>query len=243
MWIRPRRINSSPNTGAATQQITNILDALEALYGNQPLLAPADPYEFLVWWHCGYPASEERCSKGWKSLVGQIGTTPENLLSASTTKLARVLKAGGMVPELRATRLQEIAQRTMSEFAGDLRLALTQLSAAQARKVLKTFPGIGNPGADRILLFAQLASIAAVPSSCPHVLVRVRTGPESDNYAATYAEAQRMLEALPATCDARIRAYLLISRHARQLCKRSKPLCNRCPLAPQCAFGRTRSVT
>jgi len=38
---------------------------------------------------------------------------------------------------------------------------------------LKTFPGIGNPGADRILLFARIEPLAAVPSACPHVLVRV----------------------------------------------------------------------
>jgi endonuclease-3 len=224
----------------ATLQITKILDTLELLYGKQSVFAPADPYEFLVWWHCGYPASADRCSKGWKAIAGQIGTTPADLLSVSTAKLALALKAGGMVPELRATRVKEIAQRTASEFAGNLRLALTRLPTAQARKLLKTFPGIGDPGADRILLFAEISPEAAVPSSCPHVLTRLESGPEGDNYGATYAQAQRMLESLPATFDARIRAYLLISRHALDLCKRSKPLCARCQLARQCAFGNPR---
>jgi endonuclease III len=224
----------------ATQQIVRVLDALEALYGKQLPFAPTDPFEFLVWWHCGYPASEDRCSKGWKSLTGHIGATPQQLVSVPTARLAQALKAGGMVPELRATRLQEIAQRTLGEFAGDLNLALAELPTAQARKLLKTFPGIGNPGADRILLFARLFPAAAVPSSCPHVLVRVESGPEDDNYAAAYAQAQRMLETLPATFEARIRAYLLINRHAQHLCKRSKPVCVRCPLASQCAFGKAR---
>ncbi len=65
------------------------------------------------------------------------------------------------------------------------------LPAPQARKVLKTFPGIGNPGADRILLFSRLSPVAAVPSACPHVLVRVLQGPEGDKYVAIYAAAQR----------------------------------------------------
>jgi endonuclease III len=215
-----------------TQRITKILDALELLYGKQSAFAPTDPYEFLVWWHCGYPASIERCSK--------IGTTPADLLAVPAAKLAQALKAGGMVPELRATRIKELAQRTAGEFAGDLRLALMRLPTAQARKLLKTFPGIGNPGADRILLFAEISPEAAVPSSCPHVLARLESGPEGDNYAATYAQAQRLLETLPAKFDVRIRAYLLISRHALQLCKRSKPLCARCPVAPQCAFASPR---
>jgi endonuclease III len=222
------------------QRITKILDALELLYGKQNAFAPADPYEFLIWWHCGYPASEERCSKGWKSIADQIGTAPANLLSAPAAKLALALKAGGMVPELRATRLREIAQRTLSEFAGNLRLALTRLPTAQARKLLKTFPGIGNPGADRILLFAEISPEAAVPSNCPHVLARLESGPEGENYAATYAQAQHLLETLPAKFEERIRAYLLISRHASELCKRTKPICARCPLRPQCAFGNPR---
>ena len=106
------------------------------------------------------------------------------------------------------------------------------------RKTLKTFPGIGNPGADRISLFAGLSPVAAVPSACPYVLVRIKKGPEGEKYADTYATAQRMLDTLPATFDARIRGYLLITRHARELCKRTKPACERCPLRSECAYAR-----
>jgi endonuclease-3 len=221
--------------------ITAILDTLESFYGKQRSEVPRDPYEFLVWWHCGYPASEERCSKGWQSVSSKIGIAPKQLLKAKTFTLAGALKAGGLVPALRAARLKEIAGRVQDEFAGDLRSALARLTALQARKTLKTLPGIGNPGADRILLFGHLSPVAAVPSSCPHVLVRVTHGAEGDKYTATYAAAQSMLEALPATFNSRIRGYLLISRHGHELCKRTKPACARCPLESDCAFARRTS--
>jgi endonuclease-3 len=221
----------------ATPRIADLLDALQSFYGAVAPHAPTDPYEFLVWWHCGYPASEERCAKGWESLRREIGIAPKQLALATTAQLAKALKAGGMVPELRAARLKEIAQRVQREFAGDLLSVLSQLPAAQVRKALKAFPGIGNPGADRISLFSRLSPLAAVPSACPHVLVRVLHGPEGDKYVAIYAAAQRMLDALPATFDARIRGYLLVDRHGHELCKRSKPLCPRCPLQSQCAFA------
>lgn len=222
----------------ATPTITKILDRLETLYGALPAFAPSDPYEFLIWWHSGYPASEARCEKGWQSLKDHIGIAPGQIKTAAAAKLTNALKAGGMVPKLRAARLKEIAARVQAEFSGDLRTALAGLSEAQARKALKSFPGIGNPGADRMLLFARLSPVAAVPSACPHVLVRIAHGPEGDKYPTQYAAAQRMLNELPADFTARIRAYLLINRHGAELCKRTHPACARCPLESVCIFAK-----
>jgi endonuclease III len=221
----------------ATPRITDLLDSLESNYGALEPQAPTDPYEFLVWWHCGYPASEVRCANGWASLTREVGIAPKKLTSASTAKLVRALKAGGLVPDLRAARLKEIAALVQAEYDGDLRAALSRLPAPQARKALKAFPGIGNPGADRILLFSRLSPVAAVPSASPHVLVRVLHGPEGQKYIAIYAAAQRILNMLPATFDERIRGYLLVARHGHELCKRSNPLCERCPLRTRCAFA------
>jgi endonuclease III len=214
------------------------LDTLESYYGTLHPTAPTDPYEFLIWWQCGYPPSEERCAKGWQAIIERIGIAPKRIISSSRAKLAAALAAGGMVPAVRAVRLKEIATRVVEEHCGDLRSSLASSSATQARKLLKTFPGIGNPGADRILLFALIEPVAAVPSACPHVLVRVTEGPVGDKYAATYAAAQQMQNALPAAFDARIRGYLLLSRHGRELCKRTNPSCQRCPLRAECAFAK-----
>jgi endonuclease-3 len=214
-----------------------LLDTLEAFHGQQLPGWPTDPYLFLVWWHCGYPASDASCAKGWESLQSRIGVDPDRLLSAKPSKLALALKPGGMAPDLRAMRLKEIAERVQKEFGGDLRGALRGLSVAKARSALRKFPGIGDPGAERILLFGGISPVAAVPSNCPHVLVRIRTGREPENYAATYKEAQRMIAAeTAANFDARTRAYLLLKRHGQQLCKLSNPKCAACPVSGSCAF-------
>ena len=107
----------------STPSLSELLDTLELSYGPQEPNWPTDPYLFLVWWHCGYPASDAACAKGWKSLTASIGVTPEALLAASPDALTTALKPGGMVPELRATRLKEIALRVTREFDGDLRSA------------------------------------------------------------------------------------------------------------------------
>jgi endonuclease III len=147
-----------------------------------------------------------------------------------------------MVPELRALRLKEIAMRVQDQFDGDLRTALSG-PLDKARKELKKFPNIADPGADRILLFAHIAPIAAVPSNCPHVLVRILLGRERENYGVNYREAQNAIESqIPATFDARIRAYLLLKQHGQAICKRTNPKCDECPINTKCAFfsGKTR---
>src|SRR5882672_6996917 len=120
--------------------VPQLLDSLESHYGAQQPSWPVDPYLFLIWWHCGYPASDASCAKGWTSLQSEIGVTPEHLLHADPGKLAVALKPGGMVPELRAMRVKEIAERVQKEFAGDLRGALRGLPVAQVRAALKKFP-------------------------------------------------------------------------------------------------------
>ena len=192
---------------------------------------------FLVWWHCGYPASDAACARGWESVKSRIGISPGQILAASPNALTSALSPGGMVPELRAMRLKEIAARVQNEFGGDLRAGLFG-PISKVRRTLKTFPNIADPGADRMLLFGGIAPVAAVPSNCPHVLVRIRRGREPENYAATYREAQQAIAAeIPETFDARTRAYLLLKRHGQELCKLAKPKCEQCPIRASCAFS------
>lgn len=174
-------------------RVAAVLDRLESFYGRQEPGWPVEPYEFLFWWHCGYPASDLTCGKGWEALKRTVGTEPPRILAAPQAKLAAAVKAGGMVPELRAMRLKQIAQRMMHEFGGDLRAGLCG-PAGEVRKALKKFPGIADPGADRILLFGQLQPVAAVPSNCPQVLVRIELGLERENYGVNYRDAQKLIE-------------------------------------------------
>lgn len=222
--------------------VASVLDKLDAHYGPQEPCWPVEPYEFLIWWHCGYPASDTTCAKGWNALKREVGIEPRSILAATQAKLADALKAGGMVPELRAMRLQQIAQRVMNEFGGDLRAGLTG-PLAGVRKALKKFPNIADPGADRILLFGDLHPVAAIPSNCPQVLVRIQLGLERENYGVNYREAQKLIEEeISEQFHARKRAYLLLKQHGQMICKRSKPKCEVCPVSTHCAYfaGKNR---
>jgi endonuclease III len=227
----------------AELSVRELLDKLEKRYGKQKPGWPVDPYEFIVWWNCGYPPSDVACAKGWDKLQSEVGTAPRRLLEATSRKIALAVRAGGLIPELRALRLKEIAKQVTEQFGGDLRTALTG-SLFLARKTLKKFPGIAHPGADHILLFAGIKPIAAVPSNCTQVLVRILYGQEGESYSVNYRQGQQAISAdVPETFEARARAYLLLKHHGQEICKRSSPKCDECNVSSTCAFFAAITAT
>jgi len=167
------RRNSLPN-------VNEVLDLLEQMYGPQQPVGPTDPFEMIVYLNCGYPASDTSCLKGFDALKREAGLSPREILAVAKSKLVKLLRVGGIVPELRADRLKEIARNVKAEFGGDLKAVLKgrlQEEKQQkgkgirgAKNALREFPVIGEPSAEKILLFSKLAPLAAVPSGllkCP----------------------------------------------------------------------------
>lgn len=221
------------------RQLASLLRKLEQHYGAVTLAEPEDPYELILYTNCGYPPSQENCRKGFEALKSTVGLATTAILGASERALAKVLRAGGIVPELRAARLKTIARLVEEEFAGDLRRALDDSQGA--RKALKRFPTIGDPGVDKILLFCGAVPVAAVPSNALQVPLRLGLGVEHRSYAASYRSVQEELTRALA-CDVEVlrRAYLLLRRHGREICRRAVPLCDRCPIARLCPYFRLR---
>jgi len=217
-------------------KLIELLDSLEKFYGKPKVPKPKDPYEMVVYTNCGYPPSDAACTKGFAALKEEIGLDPDSVLRASDAKLTKIMRLGGIVPEVRAARLKEIAKMVNQDFGGDLRSVL-KLPLAKAKKALKRFPTIGDPGAEKILLFTRTAPVPAVPSNCLHVPLRLGFGEEKKNYAASYRAAQDAIRAdLPQEYDAIMRAYLVLKQHGETLCKRSRPRCQDCPVCADCRY-------
>ena len=217
-------------------QLAVIFELIEQAYGPQKSVEPREAFRLLLHRNCGYPPSETHCGRGFAALKADIGLQPGEILAAPVISLRKALRAGGIVPELRAERLREIATRVRDEFGGDLRKVL-RLPLPEARKVLRSFPTISEAGADKIMLFTRAAPVAALPSNCLHVPVRLGYGRDAKSWSVSYRTAQEAIAAEVAErCEARMRAYLLLKRLGHEVCKQSRPLCEHCPVASRCAY-------
>ncbi len=219
-----------------------ILDGLEAHYGEVGRPTPDDPYEFVIFLNCGYPASDERCAKGFAALKAEVGMGPPAILAADDQTLVTVMQAGGIIPERRAVRLKQIAAVVQDRHDGDLK-AVLMAAPAMSKGLLGRFPTLGDPAAERILLFCGLAPEAAPPASCLHVLVRLGLCEEGKDFRATYRSARAAIASgVAEDFAARQRAYLLLKAHGHGLCRRAAPRCEQCPVSAGCAYFQSVSV-
>src|SRR5262245_11669852 len=195
----------------------------------------ADPFELVLWANVAYLARPAKRREAFELLKSTVGTRPAAIMTARQEALERVT-ARGILKSTFADKLRECAAIAMEEFGGDLGAAIRG-PLGPAKRALRRFPGIGDPGAERILLFAGRQPLLAPESNGLRALVRLGFVREESSYSRTYAGARR-IDGLPAKVKELQEASLLLEQHGRTLCRSTMPLCGECPLAGGCAYAR-----
>jgi endonuclease-3 len=221
--------------------LEEIVARLESAAGPAPKPPSADPLELILWENVAYLVDDDQRERAFRALKTRIGIRPSNLLKAPKAALFEIARLGGMLPDQRVDKLRDIAEITEKEFGGNLRKALEGPLPA-GRKALRRYPGIGGPGADKILLFSGIAPLFSLESNGLRVLVRLGFGLEKKSYSSTYSsvikdarpECRKDLEWLRT-------AHQILRRHGQDTCKRTDPWCEKCPLARDCASFRKAS--
>lgn len=222
---------------APTITFSKLVDRLQQHYGAPAPPPSTDPLELVIWENIAYLASDKRRAEAFATLKQTIGTRPEQILVAKHSALAAIGKAG-ILPDVSAEKLLSIAKIAYEEFDSDLRSVLKK-PLPQAKKALKRFPSIGDPGAEKILLLTRSHPVMALDSNGLRVLCRVGFAEEQKNYSATYRLVLDAVQGqLPGDYDSLIRAHQLLRQHGQELCKRSKPRCSECPVIECCNYGR-----
>jgi endonuclease-3 len=213
-----------------------IIDKLQEYYGPPKPPKVTDPLGMILLENVAYLQSDERREQAFNTLRERVGLTAPEILMAREEVLLEVAHLGGMHPAARVEKLRRVAQIVLQEFDGDLESVLKQ-PLAKAKKSLKKFPGIGDPGAEKILLFSRSHPILALDSNGLRVLLRLGYGEELKSYASTYRSAQEATDdVLKKDFDWLIAAHQSLRRHGQELCKSVRPLCPRCPLRSKCRY-------
>src|ERR1700682_976557 len=224
---------------APRPNLPKIISQLATHYGDPKPPITNDPFELILLENVAYLVSDEQRKKAFATLRKHVGTKPHEILAAAHESILQATKLGGMRPDQRVNRLREIALIAMNEFDGDVKRAL-KLPLAKARQALRKFPGIGEPSAEKILLFTRAYPVLGLDSNGVRVLVRLGFGEEKKNYTATYRSVQEAIRGqLKQDYDWLIGAHILLRRHGKELCKTSAPLCEKCPIRKNCVYFKS----
>jgi len=218
-----------------------LVATLRRHYGSPPPPPVTDPWEQVLFENVAYLTSDAKRLAAWKRFRASVGTRPERILAAPVSAILPIVGAG-ILPADRVEKIKEAAA-IARDLGGDLTRSLDSASPDAARRMLRRFPGIGYPGAEKILLVSRREKVLALDSNGLRVLLRLGFGREGRGYAATHRSVQdaARLEERP---DFRwlIAAHQLLRLHGQELCKRSRPLCDRCPLTRHCLYFSSRTL-
>ena len=221
----------------AALTLTQVVARLNKFYSAPPPPPVTDPFEQVLWENVAYLADDEKRAAAFSALRKTVGLRPEDILEAKPEKLLAVARMGGIVPELRAQRLRQSAEIVEILLKGKLDAVLDE-SLAKAKKTLQQFPTIGEPGAEKILMFAGKYPVLGLESNGLRVLLRLGFAEEQKSYAASYRTIKNAISSqLPRECTSLVAAHQLLRKHGQELCKRSRPLCDKCPLNDSCAYA------
>jgi endonuclease-3 len=216
--------------------LRTVIAELARRYPARPVLK--DPLQLILWENIGYLIEDAQRTALFAEFKDRVGLTARQIESADGAVLLDIAGRGGMRPETRVQRWRDIARITLDRADGDLDGTLRALPLAKARALLKSFPTIGDPGVDKILLFADIAPRPCLESNGLRAMARLGFIVEQGAYAASYRAAIEVLARRGhPNRDWFIAAYLAMREHGKTLCKRAAPLCLACPLDAACAHA------
>jgi endonuclease III len=221
------------------KDIAAAVRALRAHYGVPPPLPTTDPFELILWENVAYLAPPPERAAAFAMLRREVGTAPRAIVAASDAALESVT-AHGILKARFAAKLRTCARIAIENFGGDLRSVIGGPLQA-AKRALRLFPGIGEPGADKILLFVGAQAVLAPDSNALRVLVRLGFITEEPSYSRMYAASRGLGTQIAAEPGVLLEAHQLLQLHGRTLCKTTEPACHACPLAPDCRFAGAMS--
>ncbi|HEY6060458.1 MAG TPA: hypothetical protein VIV10_07735 [Gemmatimonadales bacterium] len=211
------------------------IDRLRTLYGRPKRPIPSGPFEWIIWEHVAAVPDDEQRAIVFRTLRQKIGTTPQAVLRTPKPKMLELLAPGGPNAAARLSQLREAAELMIEIGLARVR-TLVRENPAEAKKLLKRFKGIGETGADRILLFCRTQAVLAPEANGLRVLTRLGYG-KGAGPAAYKQVSEALAPDLPRDYNWLIQAHQLLRRHGQDIC-RTTPRCDACPLAPDCAWYR-----
>lgn len=210
-----------------SRTLLNIYKNLLCMFGRQEWWPADGPFEVMLGAILTQNTHWSNVEKALVRLKQRISLNPEALLSLSSADLESCLKPSGYF-RVKTQRLQNYCRWYLAQGGY---YDLDQLSTLALRERLLNVQGIGPETADDILLYAFHRPVFVIDAYTRRLLQRLNLiqGQEKYEYFRQLFETQ-----LPKNVDLYQQYHALIVMHAKQYCRKSKPICSVCQFQQVC---------
>ncbi|MEW6681244.1 MAG: endonuclease III domain-containing protein [bacterium] len=183
------------------------------------------PFEIIIGAILTQNTAWKNVEKAIENLKKEDLLTPERINKISEQRLAKIIKPSGFYKQ-KAKKLKEFVNFLFLSYNGNIK-KLFEKELFSLRGDLLSIKGIGKETADSILLYALNKPIFVVDAYTKRVLTRHKLIDEKADYDAI----QRLfMENLPKEVKLFNNYHALFVKLGKDICKKIKPLCDRCPL-------------
>ena len=209
----------------ASSRLIEIYDRLNFHFGPQNWWPADTPFEVVV----GAVLTQ---NTNWKNVEKSLNTLKQagllnfqSLAVLSEAELADHIRSSGYY-NLKARRLKNLLRMIATDYQGEID-TLFREETSVARQALLQVKGIGPETADAILLFAGNHPIFVVDAYTHRILSRHNLVPEE----CDYQDLQDLfMDNLSHDSSMFNQYHALLVIAAKNYCKKTKPLCETCPL-------------
>ncbi len=210
------------NTGDRLQQLFKLL---HGHFGPQNWWPGETPLEVMVGAVLTQNTNWTNVEKAIANLKQAGSLSVRAMLDMDQARLAELIRPSGYY-NIKAARLRNLLAMVQAEHGGDLDSLFGQ-PLDRARRQLLGVKGIGPETADSMLLYAGGLPIFVVDAYTFRILARHDLADES----MSYFELQEIfMENLSADAGLYNEFHALLVMLGKHYCKKSKPLCEKCPV-------------
>lgn len=208
-----------------SNRIKSFYKKLYKYYGPQGWWPGDSPLECILGAILTQNTSWKNVEKALKNLKKENLISLEKLNLLSTEKLAVLIRSSGYYNQ-KALKVKSFISFVYKEYDGSLKRMLNE-DIHKLRGKLLTIKGIGPETADSIILYAAQKPIFVVDAYTYRILSRHGLVPEQ----TSYEEMQELFtDSLPEDTEMFNEFHALIVMVGKMHCRKTKPICEGCPL-------------
>lgn len=213
--------------------LTSIFASLKHHFGDLHWWPADHPFEVVVGAILTQNTAWTNVEQAIANLKAARALSPAELLMLGRSDLETLIRPAGFFRQ-KTDYLLRFSSFLVEHCDGKV-ANLCQGTLDTARRRLLALKGIGPETADSILLYAAHRPSFVVDAYTRRIFARLGLLRGNESYASIRA---MFMEILPPDAGLYNEYHALIVQLAKTLCRKHKPLCNRCPLVSDCPYGQ-----